>query len=379
MSKISAIIVAAGRGTRAKTDLPKQYLPISGQAVLTRAIRSLLQNPKVDEITCVIHEDDQDLYQAATTNLSDTRLAAPVFGGTTRSASVQAGLDAITGDYVLIHDAARPLLPRDALDRLLEALETENAAFLALPVTDALWRGRRAEESVVRDGLWRAQTPQAFHTSLIRDAYQNAPEPAQDDIAIAHAAGIDALPVLGSEENFKITHPQDFARAEAMLKQNMDIRVGNGFDVHALGDGDHVILNGIKIVHDKGLVGHSDADVAMHAITDALLGALSLGDIGTHFPPSDPQWKGASSDIFLAEAVRLTNKAGFRVNNIDCTIICEMPKIGPHADAMKDNLAKIIGIEPTRISVKATTSEKLGFTGRAEGIAAQASATMISL
>ncbi|MEM7242139.1 MAG: bifunctional 2-C-methyl-D-erythritol 4-phosphate cytidylyltransferase/2-C-methyl-D-erythritol 2,4-cyclodiphosphate synthase [Pseudomonadota bacterium] len=375
----SAIIVAAGRGTRAESDIPKQYRSIAGKPILAHTIAALSKSAQITEITCVIHPDDTHLYQDAVAHCDDPRLTAPVFGGANRSDSVQAGLAQVRGDYVLIHDAARPFLPQDALDRLLAALKDEPAAFLALPVTDALWRGARAEESVARDALWRAQTPQAFHTQIIRDAYAKADEPAADDIAIARAMGISALPVLGAEENFKITHPDDFARAEAMLKSPMDIRVGNGFDVHALGEGDHVILNGVKIPFDKSMIGHSDADVAMHAITDAIFGALSLGDIGTHFPPSDPQWKGAASDIFLKHAMGLATGAGYRVSQIDCTIICEQPKIGPHANAMRDSLAQITGIETSRISVKATTSEKLGFTGRAEGIAAQATATLVSL
>ena len=377
MSKLSAIIVAAGRGTRAKTEIPKQYQPLAGSPVIAHAINALLRARQISEIICVIHPDDAQHYQNAVANIFDPRLQPPVFGGETRTDSVRSGLLAITGETVLIHDAARPLLPLDALNRLLDAMTQEPAAFLALPVTDALWRGNPADESVPRENLWRAQTPQAFQTDAIKAAYDQASGPATDDIAIARGAGLHPLPILGAAENFKITHQTDFARAEALLTKGMDIRAGNGFDVHALGDGDHVILNGIKIPHDKAMIGHSDADVAMHAITDAILGALALGDIGTHFPPSDPQWKGAASEIFLIEAIRLAAAEGFRVNNIDCTIICEMPKIGPHADAMKENLAGIIGIDVKRISVKATTSEKLGFTGRAEGIAAQATATMV--
>ena len=377
MSRISCIVVAAGRGLRAGQSIPKQYSKIAGIPMLCHTLHSLLDHSDISEIIPVIHPDDAALFADALQYCQDARILAPVHGGETRSASVRAGLDAVSGDFVLIHDAARPFLPLDAINRLIESLKTTDAAFLALPVVDALWQVDQSLSPVARNGLWRAQTPQAFKTSLIKSAYEIAGN-GTDDVAIAVAAGHNPTPVLGDEKNFKITHPQDFHRAEAMLKGSMDIRVGNGFDVHALGAGDHVILNGIQIPHDQGLIGHSDADVAMHAITDAILGAMAMGDIGTHFPPSDDQWNGAASDIFLRDAVTLACKAGFRIGNIDCTIICETPKIGPHADAMRKNLAEITGVSLDRVSVKATTSEKLGFTGRSEGIAAQASVTMVS-
>jgi 2-C-methyl-D-erythritol 4-phosphate cytidylyltransferase/2-C-methyl-D-erythritol 2,4-cyclodiphosphate synthase len=230
-----------------------------------------------------------------------------------------------------------------------------------------------------RDTLWRGQTPQAFHLTDILAAHEAAKNPADDDVAIAHAAGLDVTAVLGSELNVKITRPEDFALAARLLGKTMDIRVGNGFDVHKLGDGDHVILCGVKIPFDRGLIGHSDADVGMHAVTDAIFGAISEGDIGQWFPPSDPQWKGAASDIFLKKAVEVSVSKGFTISNLDCTLICEQPKIGPHANAMRKALSDITGLDIGRISVKATTSEKLGFTGRGEGIAAQATATLVKI
>ena len=379
MSGFSCILVAAGRGNRAPGGVPKQYREIKGRPVIAHSITALLKHTKIQEVIPVIHRDDNDQYLNAIRDISDPRLQNPVFGGNTRSESVKNGLTSAKHDTVLIHDAARPFLPLDALDRLIEAMNQQDAAFLALPVVDALWQGQTvAESSIPRENLWRAQTPQAFRTADLLKAYEKTTQ-GLDDVAIVKSIGINPAPVLGSEENFKITHPEDFERAEAMLGRTMDIRVGNGFDVHSLGDGDHVILCGIKISHDKAVVGHSDADVAMHSITDAIYGALALGDIGQHFPPSDPQWKGASSDIFLKHATDLAQKEGFKISNIDCTIICEMPKIGPHSKNMRENLASVLGINADIISVKATTSEKLGFTGRGEGIAAQATATLVKI
>jgi len=289
------------------------------------------------------------------------------------------GLRSVKNDYVLIHDGARPLISQAALDRVIQGVIDTDACFLALPVTDALWQveDNQAISAQPRDTLWRAQTPQAFRSKTILDAHTQADWPADDDVAMARAAGITVTPILGEDQNIKITRPEDFALAQRLLGQSMDIRVGNGYDVHALGDGDHVILNGIKIPHTHAMIGHSDADVAMHTITDALFGALAEGDIGQWFPPSDAQWKGASSDIFLRKAVERCAERGFKINHLDCTIICESPKIGPHAQAMRENLSVITGVDIDRISVKATTTEKLGFTGRNEGIAAQATATLV--
>jgi 2-C-methyl-D-erythritol 4-phosphate cytidylyltransferase/2-C-methyl-D-erythritol 2,4-cyclodiphosphate synthase len=381
MKTITALIVAAGRGTRAGGGTPKQYRDLNGLAVLARTINAMLTNSDIHAVTCVIHPDYLYLYKQATRSITDQRLTSPINGGQTRSQSVLNGLRSVTSDFVLIHDGARPLVPQDALLRVIEGVKETDACFLALPVTDALWSvtGDAATSAVSRDTLWRGQTPQAFRTQLIQDAHATAKHSADDDVAIARAVGITVKPIIGAEENIKITHASDFALASRLIGENMDIRVGNGFDVHALGVGDHVMLNGIRIPHDRAMIGHSDADVAMHTITDAIFGALAEGDIGQWFPPSDDQWKGASSDIFLLKAVERTEKRGFTITHIDCTIICEMPKIGPHAQSMRENLASIVGIDVERISVKATTSEKLGFTGRGEGIAAQATATLVRI
>lgn len=379
METITALIVAAGRGTRAGGGTPKQYRPLAGEMVLTRTINALLANDEVSQVLCVIHPEDVSHYNAATKSISDKRLNPPTFGGDTRSESVTNGLNQASSDFVLIHDAARPLLPYDALKRVITGVRQTDACFLALPVTDALWtvQDSAAISAQPRDTLWRAQTPQAFRTDAIRLAHVQAEWPADDDVAMARAAGITVTPIMGAEQNIKITHPADFELAGRLLGENMDIRVGNGYDVHALGDGDHVILNGIKVPSTKAMIGHSDADVAMHAITDAIFGALCEGDIGQWFPPSDMQWKGAASDIFLRKAVERCQERGFSISHIDSTIICETPKIGPHATAMRANLAAIMGVCIDRISVKATTSEKLGFTGRGEGIASQATATLV--
>lgn len=376
---IEALIVAAGRGTRAGGSAPKQYRALRGQAVLTRTIHAMLAAPQVDSLRVVIHPDDLDRYTAAVETVTDPRVHPPVMGGATRSDSVAAGLAACRADHVLIHDAARPLVPRDAIDRLLEAMSHNRAATLAVPLSDALWHENEgnADRSQPRDGLWRAQTPQAFRTGDIRAAHAAATHSHADDVETARAFGIDVALVEGSERNIKITRPGDFDIAANLLGGPMDIRTGNGFDVHAFDTGDHVTLNGVTIPHDLGLRGHSDADVAMHAITDAIFGALGEGDIGQWFPPSDATWKGAASHVFLTKAVERTTKRGFVISNIDCTIICEHPRIGPHANAMRKRLAEIAGIEETRISVKATTSEGLGFTGRSEGIASMATATLV--
>jgi 2-C-methyl-D-erythritol 4-phosphate cytidylyltransferase/2-C-methyl-D-erythritol 2,4-cyclodiphosphate synthase len=283
-------------------------------------------------------------------------------------------------DQVLIHDVARPALGDDVIERVLDALKDYPAAAPGLPVTDALWRGANGTVTggCSREGLYRAQTPQGFHFDAILKAHHANNAPAADDVEVARRAGLEVAIVDGDERNLKITRPEDFARAALALKGShmIDIRMGNGYDVHAFEPGNEVILCGVPIAHTAQLKGHSDADVAMHAITDALYGAIAEGDIGRHFPPSDPQWKDAESAIFLSHAAQLVRSQGFAIGNIDCTIICELPKIGPHAAAMQANLAKIIDIEPTRISVKATTSERLGFTGRQEGIAAIATAAL---
>jgi 2-C-methyl-D-erythritol 4-phosphate cytidylyltransferase/2-C-methyl-D-erythritol 2,4-cyclodiphosphate synthase len=370
---IAAIITAAGRGSRAGGDLPKQWQVLAGEPVLAHALRAFSGMPCV----LVIHPDDRARAEALDSG------ALIVEGGATRCASVRAGLNALVGggvSRVLIHDGARPLVSSALIARVIAALTHGVAAAPALGVTDALWTGvqGRVSGTVDRSGLYRAQTPQGFHFDTILAAHREHPGGAADDVEVARAMGIDVAIVEGDEANIKLTFPGDFARAEAILKgRAMDIRLGNGFDVHAFCEGDHLWLCGVKLAHSRGLLGHSDADVGMHALTDALYGAMAEGDIGQHFPPSDPQWKGAESHIFLAHAAQLARTRGFAIGNCDVTLICERPKIGPHAGAMRRALAAIMGIDVDRVSVKATTSEQLGFTGREEGIAAMATATLI--
>ncbi len=378
--KVSALIVAAGRGTRAGAGLPKQYRPLGGAPVLRHTLRALLAHGAVRDIQVVIHPDDQALYETATAGLS--RLRPPVFGGDTRSESVLNGLEALAAappEIVLIHDAARPFLPPEIIDSLLTAVQDAPGAFPALPVVDALWQGEKGKALAPRPrkSLYRAQTPQTFDFATILSAHHRATSSADDDVALAVQQGLDVAIVTGDERNYKLTTPADFARAER--ESMMDIRTGNGFDVHAFTEGDAVTLCGLKIPHSHALLGHSDADVAMHTITDALFGALAEGDIGQWFPPSEPEWKGAPSDIFLLKAVERVAARGFTITHIDCTIICEAPKIGPHAEAMRAEIARLTGIALDRVSIKATTSEKLGFTGRKEGIAAMATATLVKL
>lgn len=383
LSKISAeiLIVAAGRGTRAGGGIPKQFRPLRGVPVLHHTISACLSHPQITAVRVVIHPDDLTHYDAAASVISDNRLREPVFGGNSRSESVHRGLAACEGSHVLIHDGARPLIRTTEIHALLERLKTDQAAFLAVPVVDALWRGEdgAAQAPQSRAGLWRAQTPQAFRLDDIRAAHLANTQDLADDVETARAFGIPVSIVQGTETNIKITQASDFALAERLMGDTMDIRTGNGFDVHKFGDGDHVTLNGVVIPFEKGLVGHSDADVAMHTLTDAIFGALAEGDIGQWFPPSDPQWKGAASDIFLRKAVERAAERGFTITHLDCTIICEMPKIGPHTTAMRQVLAGITGIDQDRISVKATTTEQLGFAGRKEGIAALATATLVKI
>ncbi|MGR3541110.1 MAG: 2-C-methyl-D-erythritol 2,4-cyclodiphosphate synthase, partial [Hasllibacter sp.] len=304
-------------------------------------------------------------------------------GGATRAASVRAGLAAVPDgtEAVLIHDAARPLTSAALIDRVIAGLAGHDGAAPALPATDALWRGGAVVEGIAdRAGLHRAQTPQGFRLAAIRAAHRAATGDEADDVEVALKAGLRVAIVPGEEENLKITHPEDFARAEAILAARApgpDVRTGTGFDVHAFGGAGPVILCGLPVEHPKGLKGHSDADVGLHTLADAIYGALAEGDIGTHFPPSDPRWKGEPSETFLAHAAGLARSRGYAVSNLDLTLICEAPKIGPHAAAMRAEIARIAGIEIGRVSVKATTTERLGFAGRAEGIAAQAAATLV--
>ena len=367
-----AIIVAAGRGVRAGGELPKQWQMLSGRSVVAHALDAFSSMARV----VVLHADD--LHRAAALGVE------VVVGGETRSASVRNALAALAGrgvTRVLIHDGARPLVSAALIGRVLVALDASDGAAPALPVTDALWIGD-TEVRGVRDraGLFRAQTPQGFRFDKLVAAYACFAGEAADDVAVARAAGVDIAIVPGDEDNLKVTYPADFARADAVLRgRGMDVRVGNGFDVHAFCPGDHVWLCGVRVPHDKGLLGQSEADVGRHALTDAIYGALAEGDIGRHFPPSDAQWKGAASHIFLRHAAGLIASRGFRLTHADVTLICERPKVGPHALAMRAALADIMGVEIGRVSVKATTSERLGFTGREEGIAALATATLVSV
>ncbi|MBL4812121.1 MAG: bifunctional 2-C-methyl-D-erythritol 4-phosphate cytidylyltransferase/2-C-methyl-D-erythritol 2,4-cyclodiphosphate synthase [Rhodobacteraceae bacterium] len=377
---VAIIIVAAGRGSRADGELAKQWRDLAGMRVLDRTVARFAS---FGQLCIILHPDDMDL--GADYAQQGHRLVA---GGASRCASVLAGLEALSEtppDLVLIHDGARATVPESVITGVLNALQTAQGAAPALPVTDALWRGdQRVTGMQDRAGLWRAQTPQGFDYAAILSAFRKHDLDASDDVEVARAAGIDVVITQGHEDNIKITYPDDFDRARQIIGaqqkgSDMDIRCGNGFDVHRFGTGDHVMLCGIRLEHGRGLQGHSDADVGMHALTDAIYGALVEGDIGRHFPPSDPQWKGAASEIFLAHAAALVREKGFVMTHADVTLICEQPKIGPHAQAMQAELCRITGVELGRISVKATTSERLGFTGREEGIAAMATATLVKV
>ena len=366
-----AVIVAAGSGTRIGGE-PKQWRILHGVRVIDRTLAVFDEHPRIAGTVTVLPEGAADL---------PNRLCVP--GGATRAASVKAGLAAVprTANAILIHDAARPLVSAALIDRVLDGLADHDGAAPALPVTDALWRGGTVVEGTApREGLYRAQTPQGFRAAAIRAAHEGATGTEADDVEVALGAGLSVAIVPGDEENLKITHPDDFARAEAILRARSpgpDVRTGTGFDVHAFGGEGPVILCGVPIEHPKGLKGHSDADVGLHTLADAIYGALAEGDIGRHFPPTDPRWKGEPSETFLAHAADLARARGYAISNLDLTLICEAPKIGPHAEAMRAEVARIAGIETARVSVKATTTERLGFAGRGEGIAAQAVATVI--
>ena len=374
----AVIIVAAGRGLRAGGEVPKQWHLLAGRPIVAHAIAAFVD--LVDVTLVAVHPDDA----AQAGGLG----AEVVIGGPTRQETVLRALRALENrcvTRVLIHDAARPLVPAPVIRAVLAALDGHTGAAPALPITDALWRGDAGlvAGTAPRGGLWRAQTPQGFDYESILAAHGAHPGGAADDVEVARWAGHAVAITEGSEDNLKITWPGDLERAARILRartqrqQQMDIRLGNGFDVHAFTDGDLITLCGVTLPHSRALLGHSDADVGMHALTDAIYGALALGDIGVHFPPSDPQWKGADSRIFLAHAVDQARKMGFSLANADVTLICESPRIGPHQAAMRSALAGILGVEVERISVKATTSERLGFTGREEGIAALATAALV--
>jgi 2-C-methyl-D-erythritol 4-phosphate cytidylyltransferase / 2-C-methyl-D-erythritol 2,4-cyclodiphosphate synthase len=390
--RIAAVIVAAGRGLRADRgdSIPKQYALVGGRPVLAHTIEALASHPRIDAVQVVIHPDHAVAFGNVVAS-SASKLRAPVTGGDSRQASVLAGLDAlgIEGpDLVLIHDAARPFVDRAVIDRVIAALETSEGAIAALPVTDTL---KRADgdgliaATVERVGLWRAQTPQGFRFAPILAAHRRAAAAGRhdftDDAALAEWAGLGVALVAGGEANRKLTTAEDIDMADREIARTQaavpDVRTGTGFDVHRFAEGDHVWLGGIAIPHTHRLEGHSDADVALHALTDALLGAIGDGDIGQHFPPSDPQWKGAASRLFLADAARRVAARGGRITNVDLTILCEAPRVGPHREAMRREIAGILGIAMERVGVKATTTEGLGFTGRREGIAAMATATVV--
>lgn len=378
-----ALIVAAGRGTRVDGDIAKQFLPLRGKAMLRHSFESFASHNAIDGIYIAIADGQQPLASEALAGLPSPTY---VTGGASRRESVLAGLQAIAQDggaqNILIHDAARPFLSHDIIDSLLNALRDNAAAVPALPVVDSLARGdTHMGDTVARDELRRIQTPQAFRFDAIYAAHMawDSSKEATDDARIAQRAGHEVAIIPGEEALAKFTFAEDFSAENANDGEAgvTSVRSGTGYDVHRLAAGEELWLCGVKLDHDRGLAGHSDADVAIHALVDAILGALALGDIGDHFPPSNPKWKGASSDRFLAHAMKLAREAGYRLSNADITIICEAPKIGPHRQKMRERLAEIMDVQPEVISVKATTSERLGFTGREEGIAAQAIATLI--
>ncbi len=375
---VVALIVAAGRGERLGGDLPKQYRPLAGKAVLRRAVEPFLAHPGIDAVRVVIGAGQEALAQAALDGLAVGDL---IIGAEERALSVVNGLNALpaSAHKVLIHDAARPFCPPAVIDRLLAALQDHDAAIPALPVADtlAMLAGDALGERLDRDKVARVQTPQAFGVQALRAAITawegGVPT---DESAYLQARGMTVAAVEGDQLLEKLTTGADWARAEAMLAARTSVRVGIGFDVHAFEPGDHVWIGGVQIPHGRALKGHSDADVALHALTDALLGAIAAGDIGDHFPPSDPQWKGAPSPLFLEHARKLVEEAGGAIEHVDVTIICEAPKIGPHREAMRLRIGELLRLPMDRVSVKATTTERLGFTGRGEGIAAQAIATV---
>jgi 2-C-methyl-D-erythritol 4-phosphate cytidylyltransferase / 2-C-methyl-D-erythritol 2,4-cyclodiphosphate synthase len=380
MSDCIALVVAAGRGTRMNGERPKQYLALGGKPLLRHALDALCAHPAIDAIRVVYQPDDQSLYADAVGGLD---LMTPVVGGAARQESVRLGLESLAADAparVLIHDAARPFVDAATIDRVLAALADAAAAIPALPLADTVKRGAAGlvTATLDRSALWRAQTPQGFRFAEILAAHRAAAgSDLPDDAAVAERAGLAVRLVAGSDANFKITTAADLDRARRHLAaQQADIRTGQGFDVHAFGPGDHVWLCGVRVPHEQALVGHSDADAGLHALTDAILGALGAGDIGVHFPPSDPQWRGAPSHLFLAHAGALVAAAAGVIAHVDVTLICERPKITPHRAAMVARIAAILALDPGRVSVKATTTERLGFTGRGEGIAATAVATI---
>jgi 2-C-methyl-D-erythritol 4-phosphate cytidylyltransferase/2-C-methyl-D-erythritol 2,4-cyclodiphosphate synthase len=371
----TALIVAAGKGERLGGGLPKQYRLLGGKPMLRRAVEALIGHPAIARVRVVIGQGQEDLARSA---LSGVDVGQLITGGAERADSVRAGLSGIEGDAVLVHDAARPFCPPQVVDRLLAPLEFFDGAAPVLPVGDTLAKASDTlGEAVDRNGMVRVQTPQAFRLGALRSAYESwTGEAPTDETTVARAAGLSVAAVQGDPALEKVTTEADFARAEEWLASRMTPRTGMGFDVHSFAGEGPIMMGGIAIPHPRGLAGHSDADVVLHAITDALLGAAGLGDIGEHFPPSDPQWKGASSDLFLAHAASLIRDRGGIIDHVDCTVICEEPKVGPHRLEMRRKVAAILKVKDEQVSIKATTTEGLGFTGRREGIAAQAVANI---
>ncbi len=372
---VTALIVAAGSGSRMGGEIPKQYRPIAGKAVLAHAVDALASHPAIDAVRVVIGEGQQEMARDA---LGGRDVGELIIGGAERADSVRAGLAAVEADIILVHDAARPFCPHGVIDRLFAALEEAEGAVPVLHVADTLaWADGNLGEPVDRAGLVRVQTPQAFRFRSLTETYAQwtGPSPT-DESTVMRAAGRDVAVVDGDQMLEKLTTAADWQRAEAWLNSRLVPRTGLGFDVHAFSGQGPVMMGGIEVPHDRGLAGHSDADVVLHAITDALLGAAGLGDIGQHFPPTDLRWKGADSSIFLAHAAELVRQAGGIIDFVDCTVICEAPKVGPHRDAMRSRVAEILALPLMSVSIKATTTERLGFTGRREGIAAQAVANV---
>lgn len=379
---IAALVVAAGKGVRAGGDVPKQYQLLGGEPLLRRTLRAFAGHPRIDHVVAVIAEGQEARFGKAAEGLPG--IAPPVFGGAERQSSVLRGLESLSAlapRLVLIHDGARPLVTERTIDAVIDAADADGGAIAALPLADTV--KRQGEDGLVagtvpRAGLWRAQTPQGFRFEEILRLHRRFAdrEDMTDDASLFEAAGLGVRLVEDDPSNIKITRAADFLLAERLLESAMETRVGSGFDVHAFEEGDHVTLCGVDVPHTHRLKGHSDADVGMHALTDAIYGALGEGDIGAHFPPSDDRWKGAPSHVFLRHAAERVAERGGRFLHGDVTLICEAPKVGPHRDRMREVLAGIIGVETGRIAVKATTTEKLGFTGRGEGIAAQATATI---
>jgi 2-C-methyl-D-erythritol 4-phosphate cytidylyltransferase / 2-C-methyl-D-erythritol 2,4-cyclodiphosphate synthase len=381
---VSALLMAAGRGARFGADAPKQFLPLLGRPVLRHAAEALLRDGLVDRLLPVCAAGEEGRVAALLDGLGAAAMP-PVAGGDTRQASVRAGLEFLAGgaapppDAVLVHDAARPVVPAGTVARLLAALETAPGAIPAQRVTDTLKRGAagRIVETVPREALWRAQTPQAFRFPALLAAHRAAAGEATDDAHLLEMAGEAVAMVEGLESNVKITFPEDLGRVAAGLSAALLPRIGTGFDVHRIAPGRPMVLCGVPVPCPFGLEGHSDADVGIHALCDAIYGALAEGDIGRHFPPSEMRWKDADSAVFLRHAAGRIAARGGVMANADVTLLCERPRIGPHRDAMQARLAELLGTEPSRIGVKATTTERLGFTGRGEGIAAQAAAMLL--